>query len=117
MTSLLILSRHAPWAGPLAREALDVALAGGAFELPVAVLFVDDGVFQLQTGQHPELIQRKDLGANLQALPIFGVEALYVSQSSLAARGLALDTTLPVQPLSDPEISRLIAAHDQMMTL
>lgn len=41
--SLLIISRQAPWAGPSAREALDIALAGGAFDLPISMLFLDDG--------------------------------------------------------------------------
>ncbi|WP_019332608.1 DsrE family protein, partial [Pseudomonas syringae] len=45
--SLLIVSRQSPWSGPGAREALDIALAGGAFDLPVGLLFLDDGVFQL----------------------------------------------------------------------
>ena len=34
--SMLLISRQAPWAGPAAREALDLALAGGAFDLPAA---------------------------------------------------------------------------------
>ncbi|HAJ87691.1 MAG TPA: sulfurtransferase TusC, partial [Pseudomonas sp.] len=36
--SLLIISRQAPWSGPSAREALDIVLAGGAFELPLGLL-------------------------------------------------------------------------------
>ncbi|MDI9792883.1 sulfurtransferase complex subunit TusC, partial [Pseudomonas aeruginosa] len=39
--SLLIISRQSPWSGPSAREALDIALAGGAFDLPVGMLFLD----------------------------------------------------------------------------
>jgi len=38
--SLLIISRQAPWSGPSAREALDIVLAGGAFELPLGLLFL-----------------------------------------------------------------------------
>ena len=41
--SMLIISRQAPWAGPAAREALDIALAGGAFDLPLAMLFLVSG--------------------------------------------------------------------------
>ena len=77
--SLLIISRQSPWSGPSAREALDIALAGGAFDLPVGMLFLDDGAFQLAPGQHPAHLQQKDLQANLQALPMFGVDDLYVS--------------------------------------
>ena len=43
--SLLVISRQAPWSGPSAREALDIVLAGGAFDLPIGLLFLDDGVF------------------------------------------------------------------------
>ena len=49
--SLLVISRQAPWSGPSAREALDIVLAGGAFDLPVGLLFLDDGVFQLALQQ------------------------------------------------------------------
>jgi hypothetical protein len=57
--SLLIISRQAPWNGPSAREALDIALAGGAFDLPLGMLFLDDGVFQLAPDQHPPPCNRR----------------------------------------------------------
>ena len=59
--SMLLISRQAPWSGPSAREALDIALAGGAFDLPLALLFLDDGVLQLCPTQQPALLQQKDL--------------------------------------------------------
>jgi len=52
------------------REALDIVLAGGAFDLPIGLLFLDDGVLQLAAGQNAKALQQKDLSANLQALPI-----------------------------------------------
>ena len=116
--SLLIISRHAPWSGPSAREALDIALAGGAFDLPLGMLFLDDGVFQLAAGQQPAALQQKNLAANLQALPMFGVEALYACSHSLSTRGLASDTLeLPVQVLDDAALKALIARFDQVVTL
>jgi tRNA 2-thiouridine synthesizing protein C len=116
--SLLIISRQAPWNGPGAREALDIALAGGAFDLPLGMLFLDDGVFQLAPGQQPAAVQQKNLGANLQALPMFGVEDLYACQHSLARRGLAGDTLeLPVEVLDDTALKALIARYDQVVTL
>lgn len=116
--SLLIVSRQSPWSGPSAREALDIALAGGAFGLPVAMLFLDDGVFQLRTGQQPSLLQQKNLGANLQALPLFGVEALYASRHSLSKRGLDEQTlNLPVRLLDDAELTPLFDQYDQVITL
>ena len=116
--SLLIINRQAPWSGPGAREALDIALAGGAFDIPIAMLFLDDGVFQLSNAQQPASLQQKDLGANLLALPMFGVEALYVSQRSLTERGLQdQPSKLTVEPLDDTSIRALIDRHDQVITL
>ena len=116
--SLLIISRHAPWSGPGAREALDIALAGGAFDLPIGLLFLDDGVFQLSGAQQPANLQQKDLSANLQALPMFGVEALYASQRSLDERGLGdYSSSLVVERLDDASISALIDRYNQVITL
>lgn len=116
--SMLIITRRAPWAGPGAREALDIALAGGAFDLPLAMLFLDDGVFQLASDQTPGRLEQKDLTANLQALPLFGVESLYASAHSLSQRGLATDSlNLPVEVLDDAALRALIERHDQVITL
>lgn len=116
--SLLIISRQAPWNGPSAREALDIALAGGAFDLPLGMLFLDDGVFQLAPGQQPATLQQKNLAANLQALPMFGIDELFACGHSLAERGLAGDALeLPAQVLDDAALVALIARFDQVVTL
>ncbi|MGN8277112.1 sulfurtransferase complex subunit TusC [Pseudomonas sp. SMN5] len=117
--SLLLISRQAPWSGSGAREALDIVLAGGAFDLPIGLLFLDDGVFQLSANQNAKALQQKDLSANLQALPMFGVEALFVCADSAAERGvdtaaLALEE---VQVLAAPGIVALIDRYDQVITL
>ena len=116
--SLLLISRQAPWSGPAAREALDIALAGGAFDLPLAMLFLDDGVWQLLPAQQPAQLQQKDLSANLQALPMFGVEALYACNRSLLERGLSSHSlNLPVERLDAQDLSALIKRYDLVMTL
>lgn len=116
--SLLIICRQAPWSGVSAREALDLALTAGAFELPVALLFLDDGVFQLTPQQQPQQLQQKDISANLQALPLFGIEALYAAQSSLNTRGLAEQSlALPVTLLDNAAVSALLRTFDQVITL
>lgn len=118
MKSLLIINRQAPWSGPGAREALDIALAGGAFDLPIAMLFLDDGALQLMPGQLPQKLQQKDLGANLQALPMFGVDSLYVSARSLAERGMPQTSlTLPAEVLDDTALRTLIERYDQVVTI
>lgn len=113
--SLLVISRQAPWAGPGAREALDIVLAGGAFDLPIGLLFLDDGVFQLAPHQDAKAVQQKDLSANLQALGLFGIDDVFVCSHSLAERGLISPAS--AQPLDSAAISTLIDRYDQVMTL
>jgi tRNA 2-thiouridine synthesizing protein C len=116
--SMLVISRQAPWSGPGPREALDIVLAGGAFDLPLGVLFLDDGVWQLVGGQQPAQLQQKDLAANLAALPMFGVEDLYVCSASLATRGLQLESLgLPVQCLAESALGALLDRYDHVITL
>ncbi|MCU1758553.1 sulfurtransferase complex subunit TusC [Pseudomonas sp. 14P_8.1_Bac3] len=117
--SLLIISRQAPWSGPSAREALDIVLAGGAFDLPIGLLFLDDGVFQLAAKQDAKALQQKDLSANLQALPMFGVEDLFVCGDSAAVRGLDPNglSLEEAQVLAADEITALIDRYDQVITL
>lgn len=117
--SLLLISRQGPWSGPGAREALDIVLAGGAFDLPIGLLFLDDGVLQLTAGQNAKVIEQKNLGANLQALPMFGVEDLYVCAESAAERGIDTQAlSLPdLKVLAAPAIAALIDRYDQVITL
>jgi tRNA 2-thiouridine synthesizing protein C len=117
--SLLIISRQAPWSGLSAREALDIALAGGAYDLPVGMLFLDDGVFQLSSGQDASQLQHKDLVANLKALAMFGVEDIYACGTSLWDRGIFPDK-LNVEPLTlvyDQEMGALMDRYDQVITI
>lgn len=116
--SMLIISRQAPWAGPAAREALDIALAGGAYDLPVSMLFLDDGVYQLTDAQAPGAVQQKNLAANLQALPLFGVEELFVCAASLARRGLSDDAlAIAAQTQTDEQLRELLPRFDLVVTL
>ena len=113
--SLLVISRQAPWSGPSAREALDIVLAGGAFDLPIGLLFLDDGVFQLAPNQTAKAVQQKDLSANLQALGLFGIDDVFACSHSLSARGLP--PPAHAQALDSQAISQLIDRYDQVITL
>lgn len=113
--SLLVISRQAPWSGPSAREALDIVLAGGAFDLPIGLLFLDDGVFQLAPNQAAKAVQQKDLSANLQALGLFGIDDVFACSHSLSARGLP--PPAHAQALDSQAISKLIDRYDQVITL
>ena len=113
--SLLVISRQSPWSGPSARETLDIVLAGGAFDLPIGLLFLDDGVFQLAPHQDAKAVQQKDLSANLQALGLFGIDEVFACSHSLTERGLS--TPANAQPLDTAAICELIDRYDQVITL
>ena len=117
--SLLIVSRQSPWSGPGAREALDIVLAGGAFDLPIGLLFLDDGVLQLLPRQNAAALQQKDLTANLKALSMFGVEDLYPCAQSIAERGVpsdGLDDDIRLL-FGRTELSALFERYDQVITI
>ncbi|MHB9356554.1 sulfurtransferase complex subunit TusC [Pseudomonas amygdali] len=117
--SLLVVNRQSPWSGPGAREALDIVLAGGAFDLSVGLLFLDDGVFQLSPQQLPDALQQKDLTANLKALSMFGVEDLYACGQSLTERGIpasALSEEIS-QLYTRSELSALFDRYDEVITI
>lgn len=117
MKSLLIISRHPP-AQHSAREALDMTLAAAAFGVPCAILFMDNGVFQLLKGQDSAQIKQKSVASNLQALSMFGVEEILVCERSLHDRGMAIDACTPApQALTSVEISELLSRYDQIVTL
>lgn len=115
--SLLLICQSSPWSGVTARESLDIALAGGAFDLPVSMLWLGDGVWQLQAGQQPDLLEQKNLQAQLAALPLFGIEKLYVCASSLTRRGLdSTQLALAVEPLQQEQIGALLRQQQQVLS-
>lgn len=109
MRSVLYLIRHFP--GELANETIDLMLVSGVFEQPTSVVFTGNGVWQL-VGDGSK-IERKDTARALNALPIYDVEALYVSEESLAARGIPFtDINLPVKAVSASTVTELLHNHD-----
>jgi tRNA 2-thiouridine synthesizing protein C len=112
----LFICRRPPYGSSLAREALDVALAAAAFDQPVAMLFLGDGVLQLLPQQKADAIDQKPLDKQLGALPLYDIDQLYVDADALQARKLSLaDLAQPAQPLSVAEITALMAVHDVVL--
>lgn len=117
MKSLLVISCHPP-ARLAAREALDMVLAAAAFGVPVALLFMGDGVLQLLNNQDAKAVGQKSLAANLQALEIYGVEDVMVCQHSLTERGIqAGQCMLDCRALDNTQIALQLAHYDQVVSL
>lgn len=116
-TRLLFIFRHAPYGTSLAREGLDALLAAAVYEQEIAVLFLNDGVFQLLKQQDTGTGQTKNHGRMLTALPVYGVDRIYVHQDSLKSRGLTVnDLLLDPAQVSNIETRELMNSFNQILS-
>lgn len=92
----MYLNRRAPHGSNYAQEGLEVALIGAAFDQDVSIAFIDDGVFQLKTGQDTVDLGVKNFTATYRALGDYEVKKIYVERESLARRGLSADDLMPL---------------------
>lgn len=105
--------RSPPHQGVSLQEKLDIILTAAAFDQQVALLFLDDGVFQLKKGQQPEQSELKDTAAIFNALEIYDVNDIYTEVESLQERGLKPgDLTLPVKEFYRKDINDLISQFE-----
>lgn len=112
----LIICRRPPYGESYAREALDAALATAAFDQPIALLFLGDGVTQLLGGHDSAAIGEKSFEKQLSALPLYDINKLYVDADALQQRGLKTsDLSLPARAVSEQEIIALLKNHDVIL--
>lgn len=113
----MLLNRRAPYGTGYAQEALEVALAGAAFEQRVCLVFMDDGVFALKRGQEASAIGMKNFWRAYRALSDMGLERLVVERASLGVRGLdAGELLLPVEVMSSEDLGRLVEEQDVVLS-
>lgn len=109
MKNFLFILRSAPYANNATQEQLDVILTTAAFEQRVALLFLDNGVFQLKKNQNTQTQGLKNTGLIFKALEVYDVTELYVENESLQNRGLSqLDLSLPSKIVCRKDINGLI---------
>ena len=113
MKSYLFVLRKPSHSGAHVQEMLDIILTTAAFDQKVSILLLDDGVFQLKNGQHPESVGMKDTAAIFNALEIYDVIDIYTEVESLQERGLKPgDLSLPVQEFYRKDIAGLMKRFD-----
>lgn len=115
---LLFISRHAPYGSSLAKDALDAILAASAYGQDIALLFMDDGVFQLLPTQQAEHIDQKSFSAQLQALSIYEIEKIYVHSESLEKRQITInDLNLEnIQVINNLKVAKLLTEQDHLLS-
>lgn len=105
---------YAPHRGLLARETMDMLLMVAAFEQPLALLFLDDGVWQLFAGQHHPAT---GVTAMLQALELYDIDEIWIEIESLEARGLHLESLiLQAKPISRTKLPEFYHHYDLIVS-
>lgn len=107
---LLVVLRHSPYGASLSRSGLDAALAAAAFEQPVTLLFLGDGVLQLLPGQDGRAVGNKTLGRQLASLPLYDVEEVFADAAAVQRYAVDLETApLPATAVDGDAMRRLLA--------
>jgi tRNA 2-thiouridine synthesizing protein C len=125
----MYVNRKAPYGTIYALEALEVVLISAAFEQNVSVAFLDDGVYQLVSGQDTAGIGMKNFSPTYKALGDYEVRKLYVEKESLDERGLKPENLIEivyededfaekplVQVVSRAELTEIMAQQDVLLS-
>ena len=86
---VLIVFRRPPFGSVMAVEGLRMAEALLAFQVPVKVVFTEDGVLCLLEGQGKGALGMGDLGKAFAGLPSMGLSRMMVVKEDLEGRGLS----------------------------
>ena len=115
---LLFISRHAPYGTSLAKDALDAILATSAYGQDIALLFMDDGVFQLLPNQEAEQIGQKSFTSLLQVLSLYEIDRIYIHNESLEKRQITINdlSLIDVQIINSAEVAQLRAEQDHLLS-
>lgn len=115
--STLVILRHTPYGSSLAKASIDVAFAAAAFEQPVDLLFLGDGVLQLHPDQDSHPIGVKTIGRQLAALPLYGISRVYVDSEAVARYKLDLSRA-PVDSiaLDSDGVHHLLQRYDHLLS-
>jgi tRNA 2-thiouridine synthesizing protein C len=124
----MFVNRRAPYGSIYALEILEMVLISAAFEQHAAIVFIDDGVFQLKKGQDTSALGMKNFSPTYRVVEMEKDDAnedddidmvwrIIVEKESLEARGLEADDLLVgVEVMAAEELSALMAAQDVVLS-
>lgn len=115
--TVLIVQTSLPFQNHSGQEALDMALSLANFELPVKLLFTDNGVWHFNAGMSPSEMALKDFTKTYPALQFYDIDDIFVCGNSLKSAGLSVGS-LPdfAQCISTDEIKSLFQSVQQVVT-
>jgi tRNA 2-thiouridine synthesizing protein C len=114
---LTFVITRAAYGSSLGQNALEAILATSVFDQPVTVIFTEDGIYQLIARGNTEKLRLKDYRRNFLELPSYGVEKIYIDETSALQRGIAKDDLLPVAEWVDQDqLTALLSNTDHILT-
>lgn len=125
--NFMFLNRKAPYGTIYALEILEMVLISAAFEQNTAVVFADDGVFQIVKGHDTTAINVKNFSATYRILEAEKQDAdedpdvemtwrIIVEKESMEARGLSPeDFILDVEVMEAAELATFITGQDVIL--
>ena len=124
----MFVNRRAPYGSIYALEILEMVLISAAFEQHAAIVFIDDGVFQIKRGQDTKALGIKNFSPTFGVVEMEKQEAeedddidmvwrIIVERESMEARGLdADDLIVGVEVMGADQLSALMDAQDVVLS-
>jgi len=110
---ILFLFAAGPRVGARGREGLDAVLMAAAFDQPLTLAFMDDGVFQLLPGQDAGVVGGDDHTAGFAALALYDVDRILVEGAALRERGLEVsDLLVAAEVVDGARLGEELRSHD-----
>ncbi len=112
----LFINRRAPHGNLQAWEALELSMITAAYDHQVTLLYMDDGVYQLQKNQDSSASGTRNFSAVFGALEDYGITRICVEQASLQSRGLCVDDLIvPVELIESEALAALMEQQDILL--
>ena len=124
----MFVNRRAPYGSIYALETLEMVLISAAFEQHAAIVFMDDGVFQIKSGQDTRALGMKNFSPAFRVVEREKGDAeedqdmdmvwrIIVERESMEARGLeAEDMIVDVEVMGADELSALMDSQDVVLS-
>lgn len=115
----MIVVRKAPHGSIYVQEAQEVMLIIAAYEMELSVVFIDDGVFALKSGQDTRELGTKSFMPIFTALIDWEIENVYIDENSMKRRGISKEQIITIGEDEDTEklVKPKVLTTSEMQTI
>lgn len=79
----LVIIKSSPYKNTQAQEGLELIMAAAAFDMPINILFENQGILNLLKDQNSELVNRENFIDFIKAAELYEIEPIYIMKSDL----------------------------------